>query len=289
MKPGSWPRRLRTAGLAILAMAALTCAFFYAASERIVRRTFPAPTHQLIVPTDAASIAEGARLARIRGCNEGCHGKQGITGRVLWEEPWIGRMVAPNLTEVVRRYSNAELERAIRHGVRRDGRGLFEMPSDMFAHLDDHDLGAIIAFLRSEPRSDGPLASTSFGLLWRWELIAGDPVAAAITAGIDQDIPHPARENHRDALANGRYLAMSTCTECHAQDLTGEPGYSPALAIVAAYSPKDFTRLMRTGTALGGREVGEPMLTITRKRTPHFTDAELDDLYRFLRGLSHTD
>ena len=41
------------------------------------------------------------------------------------------------------------LERAIRQGVGVDGRALVAMPSEMFYHLDDADLGRIVGYIRS--------------------------------------------------------------------------------------------------------------------------------------------
>ncbi len=44
---------------------------------------------------------------------------------MLIDEPGIGRIVAPNLTRFVPMYSDAELVRLIRHGVKKDGTGAF--------------------------------------------------------------------------------------------------------------------------------------------------------------------
>ena len=104
-------------------------------------------------PTDAAAIAEGGRLARILGCHD-CHGEH-LEGRLFFSEPHVADLVAPNLSRLVPSYSDAELARAIRHGIRRDGTGLFAMPSASFFHLSDEDLGRLIAYLRRQPRRDG--------------------------------------------------------------------------------------------------------------------------------------
>ena len=52
-----------------------------------------------------------------RGCFGGCHGKQ-AEGMVMFNEPMIGRVIAPNLTAADRKYSDAELAVMIRNGVR---------------------------------------------------------------------------------------------------------------------------------------------------------------------------
>lgn len=44
-----------------------------------------------------------------------------MEGTILYDEPGIARFSAPNLTAVVKEYTDAELERLIRHGVKIDG------------------------------------------------------------------------------------------------------------------------------------------------------------------------
>jgi hypothetical protein len=75
------------------------------------------PAVSISLPTDLASIDEGRRLAVIRGCFGGCHGKQ-AEGMVMFDDPVIGRVVAPNLTAAVRQYSDTELATIIRTGLR---------------------------------------------------------------------------------------------------------------------------------------------------------------------------
>ena len=50
-------------------------------------------------------------------------------------------------------WSDAEIARAIRSGVSRDGRPLFwqGMPWDHFSNLDEEDVASVIAFLRMLP------------------------------------------------------------------------------------------------------------------------------------------
>lgn len=69
----------------IVGIALLGIAYIYFASWREKTRQYaskePAPT----LPTDAAEIAEGGRLARIHGCLA-CHG-EALTGNVIVEIP----------------------------------------------------------------------------------------------------------------------------------------------------------------------------------------------------------
>ena len=59
---------------------------------RVMNKRYDAPVVTAIsLPTDSASLAEGERLAKIRGC-PGCH-EQDLAGAVLFEEPFFGRFI----------------------------------------------------------------------------------------------------------------------------------------------------------------------------------------------------
>ena len=143
-------------------MAIVAYVVAYVLSERVLRHTYRFPAVAISIPTDPASISEGRRLATIRGCVGGCHGKQ-AEGVVMFDEPMIGRIVAPNLTAAVRKYSDAELAVIIRNGVRPTGRSMMVMPAEAFVLLTDEDLGRIIAFLNHCQRSRGPVRVSRWG------------------------------------------------------------------------------------------------------------------------------
>ena len=152
------------------------------------------------------------------------------------------------------------------------------MPSSVFYHLDDADPGALIAYLRTLPDKGGAdtLPATSLRLLARVGVVTGkynlEPV----------EITHDARRapNGPDAAARGQYLAKSTCTECHGQALEGSEE-TPALSIVAGYSPTEFARLMREGVPRDGRKLGM-VGGVARARFVHFSDDEVEALYTYL-------
>jgi mono/diheme cytochrome c family protein len=275
------------AGLVVLAAAGV-----YVRSMLILGRTYDVPLVPIAVPTDSASVAEGARLAATRGCPS-CHGAR-LEGRVVFEARGVARVVAPNLTRAVREHSVAELARVIRHGVRRDGRSVFVMPSAAFAGLSDADLGRLIAFLGTVPPVDGPGYELTVWPRGRVGLATGKfkPVAAGIDhAAVGREAPGAADgATERRALARnprvlGGYVARTTCAECHGADLRGDPSIGgPGLEVVGGYSLADFTTLLRAGVASGGRELS--MMTATaRERFVHLTDAEVLGLYLYLRAL----
>jgi len=267
--------------LAIGVLLVVAAAVVYVVSERKLNATYDVPVEAIAVPTDSASIAEGERLARIRGCYNGCHG-EAAEGGLFFDDPLLGTTYAPDLTRVVHTMSDEQLVRVIRHGIRADGRSVMVMPSRDFYHLTDEDLGAIIAFLRSLPRSDGPEASVRLGPLGRTLFAVGEFRMAADE--IDHEAPPVDPGDGSDRRALGEYLARTTCAECHGANFEGNEGppeATPNLRIVSAYTPEQFRTLMRTGEPLDGRDM-RLMDDMIRKRYSLLTDAEVDGLYVYL-------
>lgn len=263
-------------GLVVILIIAVTSA--YVISERMIRRTYTAPATNITVPTDSASIAEGKRLAQIRGCT-GCHGDQ-LAGQKFIDEPLLARVVAPDLTIAAREYSDPDLVRIIRRGVRPDGRSVVVMPSSMYTPLRDADLGRIIAYVRSVPPSDGERRSVTVGPVARIFLTLGEFKTAAVEV-LEAEATTPALPQPGEANAEGAYLARTACTECHGTTLAGQGSSTPDLRIAAGYNLEQFTQLMRTGKALGNREL-ELMSSEARVRFSHFTDEEIRTLHSYL-------
>jgi mono/diheme cytochrome c family protein len=265
---------------AVIVIAAVAYGTIYAMSERMMARVYDVPLSDYTAPMDHGLLAEGERLARIGGCI-GCHGPA-MEGYVFLDDPWLARIVAPDLTRIAQEYSDAELERVIRKGVRRDGRTVWVMPSPMFAHLADDDLGAIIAYIRSVAPHNGPDTEFKLGPLGRIGVVLGEfpPLVAEIPA-----LDPPTKPDISDAMAFGRYLALTACSECHGANLRGAPdGTAPPLSVVVAYAPDAFRRLMQQGIASGERELGL-MSNVARDRFSHFRDDELAALYVYLKTL----
>jgi mono/diheme cytochrome c family protein len=111
------------------------------------------------------AVARGKYLVQINGCND-CHTpgsfygapdmKRALSGsEVGWLGPW-GVAYARNLTSDsetgLGRWSEADIVKALRTGIRPDGRALAPiMPWMWLAHLTDADAGAIAAYLKTVP------------------------------------------------------------------------------------------------------------------------------------------
>lgn len=281
-------RYLTRGVLAVSAVLLLAIGVLAFAGGRHLSRTFDSPRHGFVAATGAAAVAEGERLSAYWGCT-GCHGPDGA-GRIFFQSPVGDRLIAPNLTRIVREYDDAALERAIRHGVRPDGSSLLVMPSSMYAHMSDHDLGQVVAYLRSLPPVRDTLPATRLGLLARFLVLSDDRVleapkidpAAAHGPGPDSLGPDSSRA---DTLALGRYLALTGCPECHGPELGGYDGDTPDLRITAAYSLDQFVRFATDGTALDGEERGL-MTDIAIGRIGRLTEPEIAALHTYLRTLA---
>lgn len=277
---------LRWIGRGVVAMVLLLAvglAVAYAVSSRTLSRTYDVPLAEFTIPGDSASIVEGERLARIRGCYDGCHGDE-AEGDLFVDSPLFGSVKSPDLTRAVATMSPAMLERAIRGGVRADGKGVVIMPSSSFYFLTDEDLGAMLAFLRSIPATNGPETEVRLGPLARVFLALGvfEPAASQI----DRQAPRPGPGDGADPIQLGRYLAVTSCTECHGMDLAGisEGGFeTPSLAVAQAYSPAEFRRLLSEGIPIGVREL-DLMALVAQKRFSYLTEEEADAIHAFLLG-----
>jgi cytochrome c553 len=157
------------------------------------------------------------------------------------------------------------------------------MPAQAYALLTDEDLGRIIAFLKSLPAVEGPGPSLSLGPLGRIGVTTGE--FKTVAQVIAETVPPP--EATSEEAARGRYLARTICAECHGTSLRGDsnPDFtSPSLQLVAAYSLESFTQLMRSGVALGGRDL-KTMSPTARQRLSLLTDTDIAALYSYLHAM----
>jgi cytochrome c553 len=259
----------------VSAVAILLLGCVFAMSERTMRRIVDAPLVPLRHTRPPDPVA-GRHMAKVAGCWAGCHGNEGEGGFESIKD--IHWSAAPTLSQVLPQYSDDELARLIRYGVKRDGKSTIGMISYVTWPLGDQDLTDIIAHLRAQPVL--PPVERSHNITWRgrWAMVTGKwDVDAAM---VDRSLPRWGELSRNTPFERGRYLASVVCAACHGRDLRGSALEStPSLTIVAAYSNEQFHQLLRTATAVGGRHV-ERMGWV---RDVEFTDQEIDDLYTFLR------
>ena len=265
------------AGLLVIAVIAI-----FALSEWALRDHHEAKAETLAAATPAL-LADAPRQARILGCVS-CQG-EGLKGKVMFDVPNVARVYAPNLTQIAAKAGDQQLAAAIRQGVGHDGRGLFVMPSPMYSRLSDGEVAALIAWIRSVPKSpeaeSGTIEARPIG---RFALALGKlrPATAKMEefrAQVPIDLG--------PATAPGRAIASKNCSECHGPALFGGPMESgeevPDLAIAAGYDLGQFRRLLRTGETPSGKPLGL-MKEVAVNDFRHFTDAEIAILYAYLQA-----
>jgi mono/diheme cytochrome c family protein len=262
----------------------------YAASEARLNREFSLAAQPLKVRPDPSMVARGEHLATAIGkCTE-CHGPD-LGGRVFMDAGPLGTLIAGNLTAgrggALATYDDAALERAIRHGIRPDNRGLLFMPSSEYYHLSDADLAALIAYLRSIPAVDRQLPASRVGPLGR-ALYLGGKLPLVTAENMDHAAPREAPAQGV-TVEYGKYLAtVGGCTGCHGTDLaggiTGEPGTPPSANLTPAglssWTEADFFNALRKGVKPGGAAI-DPFMPW--KATARMTDDEIRAVWMYLQ------
>jgi mono/diheme cytochrome c family protein len=266
-------------------------------SNRRIAKTYAIADEALTLPTDAAGLAEGQRLVTMRGCSD-CHTPD-FGGQVFIDDPMIGVIATANLTggqgSATANFTVADWERAIRHGVSPDGRGLLIMPSYEYAGLSDEQVAQMIAYLQTLPPVDRVQAEPVLKPLARALHLAGQlPLLPAEM--IDHSVAHAATVPVAASAEYGAYLS-TTCTGCHQPNLAGgvvpgsAPGDLPSANLTPAgnlahWSLDDFKNTLRNGTTPEGKELDPAVMPWPI--AAQMTDVELEALWLYLASLPPT-
>jgi mono/diheme cytochrome c family protein len=278
---------------ALVAAVAIALSIVYWKSNTRLRRTYHVDVTPPIVPADPAAITRGHHIAVTRGCIV-CHGPD-LGGAKVVDDPAMGRLYGPNLTRGrggrPAEFSNADFERAIRHGVGPDGHGLFLMPSADFAHLTTGDMGDLIAYLKSVPPVDRASVPLKIGPVARILMLAGKIKLAADE--IDHATLVPAVVTPAVTVAYGHYLAVG-CTGCHGPNFSGgkidigPPDWPHAANLTpdqaggfGQWTEADFITALRTAKKPDGTTLNPVMPKIFGS----MNDTELKAIWTYLRTL----
>jgi mono/diheme cytochrome c family protein len=288
-------RYLKWAGLTLIAVIVLAFGSLYGVTELRFRKSYEAPDYPIAVLSDAETLARGQHIAVTRGCTD-CHGPN-LGGQQFIDVPILARLYATNLTSgsggIGTSYTPADWERAIRHGVRPNGKPLLFMPSHEFYPVSDADLSALVSYIASIPPVEAEKTKSRVGPLGRF-LVATRQIPAFVPAElIDHDAPRPTAPAPGVTVEYGEYLATG-CTGCHGAQFSGGriPGAPPEMIAVANITPhetgiadydeNDFFRLMREGRRPDGSQIDEQMPWSTFGQ---MTDDELSAIWLYLRSL----
>jgi cytochrome c553 len=258
---------LRIAGrilAGLLALVLLVVAVSYVVSGSRLKKQYAVSGANLAIPTDSASLARGRVYATLSGCT-GCH-TSSLGGQVMIDGFPFARLAAPNLTRgkggIGATYSDADFERAIRHGIRRDGTPLFIMPSNEFNRFRDEETARLIAYVKSVPPVDNVTPPRTIYPMARVLHTFGAPLVPA------EKIDHTTQRNvaplPAPTLEYGEFL-VGACKFCHGEDLGGqkvggEPGAPPSppigkTSMPAKWTDAQFMQTMRTGVTPEGRKL----------------------------------
>ncbi|MCC5941412.1 MAG: c-type cytochrome [Balneolaceae bacterium] len=244
---------------------------------------------------DESILEKGRHVATIRACVE-CHGAN-LGGRTFIEDPVVGLLMATNLTSgpggIGNEYSDEDYIRAIRHGVRKDGKSVIFMPSHEYNVIDSDDLAALMAYIRSkDPVDSTHLPETKIGFPFRLMYVLSDiHLFPARLINHSIGIPEPVAERTPREL--GAYVA-TTCIGCHGDNYGGGkiPGVPPHWpdasnitlgGVLADYSETDFFNAMRNGITIDGREMEQEFMPW--QVFGYMTDEELSGLFEYLQSL----
>lgn len=275
--------------LGVSGLLAAAVVILYAIGSSRVSTLYSTSFDKVTVSADSATIARGAYLVRTHGCAD-CHGED-LSGRVVADAPPF-RIVASNLTSgaggIGGLYTVDDLVRAIRHGVRPDGRGLYMMPSSAYWALSDAETSALVAYLQTVPAVDNPLPTTKIKPLGRF-IAALDRGFTSEAALIDGTRPRPPMPDFGPTAEWGEYRTQVLCTHCHGMDLRGgkhpDPAAPPGLSLesVKGWTVDEFVHCMRTGMTPDGRTLDDRFMPW--KPIGQMTDEELTAIWLRLQQL----
>jgi mono/diheme cytochrome c family protein len=222
----------------------------------------------------AGQVAHGERLTHVLGCR-GCHGSQ-LQGHRFYER-W-----ARNLTQYVPKHDDTELIEVLRVGGE-PGEELWGMPSEIFQHLSDPDMAALLAYLRTlKPAGSPDQPPLPWNAEGREAIRKGELKPAATFVRERKNVtPLDVGRSH----ALGRYITMVTCAECHGPRLEGHRDFTPDLLVAGGYTRKEFEALITQGILPSGRKFKhELMAEVAKERFAHLTPHERDALYAYLKA-----
>lgn len=203
---------------------------------------------------DKALLARGTYLMDgIVACGN-CHvqrdkGKplpdKGLSGGMVFDEPPF-KAYAPNITPDaetgIGKWTDEQLGRAIREGIRPDGSVIGPpMPIAFYRGVSDQDLKAIVAYLRAQPAVKNAVPKSEYRI----------PLPKNYGPAITKPVSAPSR---KDPVKYGAYLAgpLGHCLDCHTPWVKGIP---------------DMKRL-----GAGGNDFKGPWgVSVARNLTPHET------------------
>jgi mono/diheme cytochrome c family protein len=184
---------------------------------------------------------------------------KGLSGGMLFDDPPFKAYAAnitPDPATGIGKWTDAQLARAIREGVRPDKRVIGPpMPIEFYRSMSDEDVASIIAYLRAQPAVVNQVPKSRYDM----------PLPASYGPAL-KAVQAPSRD---DPVKYGKYLAdMAHCMECH--------------------TPRNAKGMLQMGlVGTGGNVFKGPWgQSVSRNLTPHetglkgWTDAQISKAVR---------
>ncbi len=225
-------------------------------------------------------LERGAYLVQGPMACGNCHTPKGPNGPIVDREMGGGFVITtptfeahvPNISpgSRVAQWSDAELALAIREGIRPDGTVIRPpMAIELYRHISDRDLAAVVAYLRSLPAVTGSVPELTYNV--------PVPTSYGPLVGVIPDLPHDVSAEY------GEYLVtVAHCMECHTpigpeghlyetdlgrggREFTGPWGISVSSNLtsgadgLADYSDDELITMITTGKRPDGSVMQPPM------------------------------
>mgnify|MGYP001544964606 CR=1 FL=1 len=303
-------RFARTAGwLAVPCLVAAGLLAWYVTREPVS----PFEDHTITAAdVDPALLARGEYVARLSDC-VACHSVPGaapFAGGLEMATP-LGAIHATNITPDpqtgIGRYSLADFDRAVRHGVAPDSRRLYPaMPYPSYAKLSDDDVRALYAFFM---KGVAPVKQANLASSIPWPLNLRWPIA--VWNGVFVDGGSYLPKSSQDEVWNrGAYLVQGAghCGSCHtprglafnekALDDSAAPflagalldgWYAPSLRDdhntgLGRWSEAEIVQFLKTGRNRHAVVYGS-MTEAFNNSTQFMSDEDLTAIARYLKSL----
>lgn len=276
---------------AVLVLVAAGGAGLYVWSNGELSATVPVEMHEFTAPTGDSVVARGEHVTKALAKCADCHGDD-YGGKVIVADPAIGTISGPNLTTgrggLLGAMSDADIERAVRHGISKEGRRLFIMPANEYQYLSDDDMGAIIAYLRTIPAVDRETRPMTVGPLARALYLAGK-MPWFPSEGVTHRAEVVGAVPVDSTIEYGQYLVSGGCAGCHGPNLSGgqiqgaPPDWPQSSNLtptgLAAYDYAAFVKVLTEGVRPDGTKL-HPVMPV--QATKLMTPVEMTAIWKYL-------
>jgi mono/diheme cytochrome c family protein len=278
-------------GALIILVAAFVLVMVAVASGRM-NKVYDPTVEQVAIPSVEAAVERGRYLATSVSTCTGCHGPD-LGGSFFFDDPAIGQIYSANLTAGEggkgADYTDEDWVRALRYGVKPDGKPVLVMPSQHFRHLSDEDLGALIAYLKSVPLVDRDSPAPNLTVMGK-VLFGLNQLGKLPAEIIAEEGPLPPTPERGVTVEYGQLIArVGACQDCHGEALTGgtvgpggpvAPNLTPGGQLLV-WTEADFIKAFRTGETPQGQLNPELMPF----KEYQMEDDDLKALYLYLKSL----